>query len=191
MLHTTDAEMKGGSSGVRQLQPIRRLFEFCGVQLGQPSKAFTDNAAVHTIVESSRMTPRCRHIDIPIAFMHQEHNKSYKLDLIRTMVMLADFGTKANTPKLHQQFKYSKKFSLSLLFVIPRLTPCRTTRVSMALPDIALWLFRQAFVLHVCVPAVIHIYVPLEFIRFFHIHPQWYHRLIHLHRHIAQPRCDL
>ena len=105
MLHTTDAEMKGGSAGVRQLQPIRRLFEFCGLPLGKPSQAYTDNAAVHAIIESGRMTPRCRHIDIPIALMQQEHNRSFRLTLIRTMIMLADMGTKVNTPKYHEFFK--------------------------------------------------------------------------------------
>ena len=105
MLHTTDAEMKGGSAGVRQLQPIRRLFEFCGFPLGKPTQAFTDNAAVHAIIESGRMTPRCRHIDIPIALMQQEHNRSFQLKLIRTMIMLADMGTKINTPKYHEFFK--------------------------------------------------------------------------------------
>ena len=106
MHHTTDSELKGGSSGVRQLLPIRQLFSFNGYPLPEPSQAFTDNAAVHAIVESSRMTPRCKHIDIPIAFLHQEHNHTYKLDLIRTMVMLADMGTKANTPQYHKIFKY-------------------------------------------------------------------------------------
>ena len=105
MLHTTDAEMKGGSAGVQQLQPVRRLFEFSGFPLGQPSQAYTDNSAVHAIVESGKMTPRCRHIDIPIALMHQEYNRSFKLELIRTMIMLADMGTKINTPKYHTFFK--------------------------------------------------------------------------------------
>ena len=106
MLHTTDSELKGGSSGVRQLLPVRQLFAFNGYPLPSPSQAFTDNAAVHAIVESNRMTPRCKHYDIPIAFLHQENNSSYKLTLIRTMIMLADMGTKANTPRYHKQFKY-------------------------------------------------------------------------------------
>ena len=106
MLHTTDSELKGGSSGVRQLLPVRQLFSFNGHPLPQPSTAFTDNAAVHAIIESNRMTPRCKHIDVPIAFLHQESNQSFKIKLIRTMVMLADMGTKGNTPKYHKEFKY-------------------------------------------------------------------------------------
>ena len=106
MLHTTDSELKGGSSGVRQLLPIRQLFSFNGYKLPSPSQAYTDNSAVHAIIDSNRITPRCCHIDIPIAFLHQEHQQSHKLDLIRTMIMLADMGTKANTPRYHKQFKY-------------------------------------------------------------------------------------
>ena len=52
------------------------------------------------------MSPRCKHYDILIVFLHQENNSSYRLDLIRTMIMLADMGTKANTPQYHKQFKY-------------------------------------------------------------------------------------
>ena len=106
MLHTTDSELKGGSSGVRQLLPIRQLFSFNGFKLPLPTTSYTDNLAVHAIVESNRMTPRCRHIDIPIAFLHQENQNSYKIELIRTMIMLADMGTKANTPRYHKHFKY-------------------------------------------------------------------------------------
>ena len=69
MLHTTDTEMKGGSAGVCQLQPIQQIFEFCGFPLGKPTQAYTDNATVHAIIKSARMTPRCQHIDIPIVLM--------------------------------------------------------------------------------------------------------------------------
>ena len=106
MLHTTDSEMKGGSSGVCLLQPIRQLFAFNDYPLLSPTPSYTDNSAVHSIVESKRMTPRNRYIDIPIAYLLQEHNQSFKLSLIRTMVMLADLGTKSNTPKYHKLFKY-------------------------------------------------------------------------------------
>ena len=82
------------------------LFAFNGFPLTKPTRSFTDNSAVHAIVESGRITPRCCHIDIPIAYLHQEHNKSFQLVLIRTMIMLADVGTKPNTPKTHQIFKY-------------------------------------------------------------------------------------
>ena len=57
MHHTTDSELKGGSSGARQLLPVRQLFAFNGYPLQRPSQSYTDNAAVHAIVESNRITP--------------------------------------------------------------------------------------------------------------------------------------
>ena len=79
MHQTTDSELKGRSSGDCQLLPVRQLFSFNWYPLPEASQAFTDNAEIHAIVESSRMTPRCKHIDIPIAFLHQEHNQTSKL----------------------------------------------------------------------------------------------------------------
>ena len=52
MHHTTDAEMKGSYDGVRHLQPIRALFAFSGLPLDKPSQLYTDNAAVHAIIDS-------------------------------------------------------------------------------------------------------------------------------------------
>ena len=70
MTHTTDAEMKANFEGCRHLIPIRTLYNEIGCNLHEPSKLFCDNKAVVDIIESERMTPRCRHIDIPIAFLH-------------------------------------------------------------------------------------------------------------------------
>ena len=104
--HTTDAEMKASYDGVRHILPVRQLFAFSGLPLKDPSKMYTDNAAVHAIIDSKRMTPRCRHLDIPIAFLHQEKDRSYQLDLCRTLVMLADMGTKPHSPQYQKLFKY-------------------------------------------------------------------------------------
>ena len=106
MRHTTDSEMTATYSGVNILNPIRSLFQFSGIPLSEPSTAFTDNAAVHAVIDSERITTRCRHLDIPIAFLHQEKDKSYQLQLCRTLVMLADMGTKPQIPQYVKLFKY-------------------------------------------------------------------------------------
>jgi cobalamin biosynthesis Co2+ chelatase CbiK len=54
MVHTTDGEMRASYAGVRHLIPIWKVFAFSGVPL------------VDAIIDSKRMTPRCRHLDIPI-----------------------------------------------------------------------------------------------------------------------------
>ena len=102
MTHTTDAELHSAFNGVRRLLPIRRLLEFLGFPAPLPSPLYIDNSAVDSIIDANRLTPRCRHLDIPIAFLHQEKGKSFEQFLIRTHQMLADFGTKPLATLLHK-----------------------------------------------------------------------------------------
>ena len=81
MHHPTDAETKATYDGVRHLKLIQSLFAFSGLPLNKPSQVYTDNPAVHVIIDSKQMSPRCRHFDLPIAFLHQEKDKSYQLDV--------------------------------------------------------------------------------------------------------------
>ena len=104
--HMTDSETKATYNGICHLQPICALFAFSGIPLEKPSQVYTDNAAVHAIVDSKCMTLRCRHFDLPIAYLHQEKDKSFQLDLCRTLVMLADMGMKPHTPQYIKLFKY-------------------------------------------------------------------------------------
>jgi hypothetical protein len=92
--------------GVRHLKPLRQLFAFMGFPLGSLTTLHVDNAAVAAIISSDRITPRCRHIDIPIALLQSEKDKDFIVDLTKTQLMLADMGTKpCKGPALHC-FKY-------------------------------------------------------------------------------------
>ena len=106
MVHTTASEMKASYEGVCHLEPIRTLFAFNGFPLPNPSPLFCDNAAVNAIIDSDRMTLRCRHLDIPIAFLHESKDRLYAMQQVKTLLMLADMGTKPNTPKTLQLYKY-------------------------------------------------------------------------------------
>jgi hypothetical protein len=106
MQHTTDAELNGAFCGVRHLKPIRQLFSFMGIPLGDPTTLHTDNVAVAAVIESGRLTPRCRHVDIPIALLQFEKGKDFYINLIRTQLMLADLGTKPNKAPALRRFKY-------------------------------------------------------------------------------------
>jgi hypothetical protein len=66
-----------------------------------PTNVYTDNSAITAIVEANLMTPRCHHIDIPIAYLHQEHHRSFINVLIRTTQMVADLGIKPLSTILH------------------------------------------------------------------------------------------
>jgi hypothetical protein len=94
MQHTTDSELNGAFCGVRQLKPVHQLCAFMGFPLGQPSTLNIDNAAVESIIKSDRITPRCCHLDIPIALLQFEKDKDYVVNLIQTQLMLVDMGTK-------------------------------------------------------------------------------------------------
>ena len=104
MLHTTDSELKANLEGAKELIPARELCQFLGVVLDQPSTMYMDNRAVHEIVQSGRITPRVKHASYPIAFLQHYNNIVFKLVLIPTDVMLADMGTKPNTPAVLQRF---------------------------------------------------------------------------------------
>ena len=106
MTHTTDAELKANFDGCRNLIPVRSLFQYMGCPLSDPSNSYCDNRAVFSIVENERMTPRCRHFDIPIAFLQAHKNIVYKPILVPTDKMLADIGTKPNTPAVFKRLKY-------------------------------------------------------------------------------------
>jgi hypothetical protein len=106
MVHTTASEMKASYDGVRHLEPIRSLFACNGYPLPTPSPLFCDNAAVNAVVDSERMTPRCRHLDIPIAYLHETKGRLYKMQQVKTLLMLADMGTKPNSPRTLQLYKY-------------------------------------------------------------------------------------
>ncbi len=106
MQHTTDSELNGAFCGVRQLKPIRQLCAFMGFPLGQPTTLNIDNAAVEAIIKSNRITPRCHHLDIPIALLQFEKDKDFDVNLIRTQLMLADMGTKPCKGPALKRFKY-------------------------------------------------------------------------------------
>ena len=44
--------------------------------------------------------------DLPIAYHHQEKDKSFQLDLCCTLIMLADMGAKPHTLQYIKLFKY-------------------------------------------------------------------------------------
>jgi hypothetical protein len=67
---------------------------------------YVDNAAVSAIIDAKWMTPHCRHLDIPIAYLHEQSGVSYNHLLISTVQMLADLGTKPLVTALHRRFKY-------------------------------------------------------------------------------------
>jgi hypothetical protein len=106
MQHMTDSEMNGAFVGVRHLKPLRQLCSFMGVPLGDPTTLHVDNAAIASIIDSNQMTPRCCHIDIPIALLQSVKGIEFSVELTKTQMMLANMGTKLQNSPALRQFKY-------------------------------------------------------------------------------------
>ena len=106
MSNTTDSELHSSYNGVRRLKPLRQMLSFMGQPAPDPSSAFIDNKSVTDVIDSYKLTPRCRHLDVPIAYLHYEKDKSFHPILIKTQQMLADFGTKPLVTAIHKRLKY-------------------------------------------------------------------------------------
>ena len=53
------------------------------------------------------MTPRCRHLDVPIAFLHEsKESKIIEEKQVSTHLQLADMGTKQSVPYIFKRNKY-------------------------------------------------------------------------------------
>ena len=104
--HTTDAELKGTYSGVCRLLPLHQILESMGFPCQQPTPLYVDNAAVLAIIDVKRMILCCCHLDIPIAYLHEQSGLSYNHQLISTVKMLTDLRTKPLVLALHRRFKY-------------------------------------------------------------------------------------
>ena len=98
--------MHGAFNGVRRVLPVQQTVTFMGFPPKKPTDLYIDNKSVYDVIDSNRMTPRCRHLDIPIAYLQQEKGKTFNHKLVKTQQMLADFGTKPLVTNIHNRFKY-------------------------------------------------------------------------------------
>ena len=81
-----------------------RLKSFCpfltsiGCPASAPTKAYEDNKAAVSSVASHCITPRLRHIDIPLCYLHDEQAKG-AFEVIKTpsRMQMANMGAKPET----------------------------------------------------------------------------------------------
>jgi hypothetical protein len=67
-----------------------------------PNPAYTGNSAVSAIIDAKQMTPPFHHINITIAYLHQEKDNSFSNHLIQSVQMVANLGTKSLIMLLHE-----------------------------------------------------------------------------------------
>lgn len=77
-----------------------------GLDTPEPTKLHCDNSATTSIIAAERMTPRSRHLDIPIAYLHQAKEKGIITESkVSTHLQLADMGTKQAVPLLFRRLR--------------------------------------------------------------------------------------
>ena len=69
---STDAETRAIFKGVRRVITLRGFMTSLGFPVNTPTSIFEDNKGTHDLIEAKRMTPRLKHIDIPICYLHEK-----------------------------------------------------------------------------------------------------------------------
>jgi len=93
---TTDSETRSLFTGLRKVLTFRNFLRHLGFPEQAPTTIFEDNQGTSDIVNAGRLTPRVKHIDIPLCFIHDHHKQgSFEVKRCHTTLMLADGLNKA------------------------------------------------------------------------------------------------
>ena len=95
---TTDAETRSLFSGLRRVITFRHFLQHLGIPEMKPTVIFEDNKGTQDIVHAGRLTPRVKHIDVPLCYIHEQHRlQSFDVTTCSTHLMLCDGLNKALT----------------------------------------------------------------------------------------------
>ena len=93
---STDAETRAAFRGVRRIIVLRLFFMHLGFPISEPTPMFEDNKGTHDLIEAGRMTPRLKHIDVSLCYLHEKHKSGeFIVQECSTHLMLADGLNKA------------------------------------------------------------------------------------------------
>ena len=111
---TTDAVTRAVFKAVRRIIVLRNFFCSLGFPISAPTPLFEDNKGTHDVIEAGRLTPRVKHIDIPLCYLHEKYKSGeYNVVECSTHLMLADGLNKAlsgNTIKHHSDIYTGRRF---------------------------------------------------------------------------------
>ena len=101
---TTDAEIRSLFTGLRKVITFRNFLRHLGRPELKPTIIFEDNKGTSDIVRAGRLTPRVKHIDIPLCYIHEQNAiKSFDIAECPSHLMLADGLNKALTGPVIQR----------------------------------------------------------------------------------------
>ena len=111
---TTDAETRSLFSGLRRIHTFRLFLRHLGFPIPSPTIIFEDNKGTTDIVNAGRLTPRVKHIDVPLCYIHHEHIfGTFDIATCSTHLIFADGLNKAlpgPTIKRHSAFYTGRRF---------------------------------------------------------------------------------
>lgn len=97
-INSTDAEVRILCLSLLRTKIIRTLLLNMGLPVGKPTPHYEDNSAAIQLVQAHRVTPRLRHIDIPLCYLHMEHQLgTFRVEQRPSRFMMADFLTKPHS----------------------------------------------------------------------------------------------
>ena len=111
---TTDAETRAAFKALRRIVTFRQFLLHLGFPISDPTPMFEDNKGTHDLIEAGRKTPRVKHMDIPLCYLHEKHrNGEFTVIACSTHLMIADGLNKAlsgNTLKHHSDIYTGRRF---------------------------------------------------------------------------------
>ena len=72
---TNSTEIKSLFKGTKKTKIFRRFMESMGRPLTHPSPTYEDNNATISQILKDRLTPRIKHLDIPMTILHEDHQR--------------------------------------------------------------------------------------------------------------------
>ena len=69
---TNRAEIKAYFMGIKRGIQFRRFKASMGSPIGHPTPTYEDNDAVISQVKQDKLTPRIKHLDIPMIWLHEQ-----------------------------------------------------------------------------------------------------------------------
>ena len=95
LLHSADAEVRVCSLVVKRTKQCGLFLEHLGIPCLDPTPSHEDNSAVISLIKANKITNRMMHIDIPLCYIHNEHNlQTFDIGKCPSKIMITDFLTK-------------------------------------------------------------------------------------------------
>ena len=97
-VNSTNAELRILYLALLKTKEIMNLLMSIGLPIGDPTPHYEDNTMVINIAHAHRVTPRLKHMDLPVCYIHNEYRLgTFTTSYRESRFMLPDFITKAHS----------------------------------------------------------------------------------------------